>query len=448
MRLAFSRKTAILACFVPTLAVSQEVAYLHQFGTTANAMVADETGVYLTVDDTRALFPGSGVLNKAITLRRFSLPSGAEEWSREIWTNASLGAGLGSDVAIDFSGVYVSLNVPLSPSSRQPTLRKYRRDGTLLWSAGLSASTQETIMAITAANGFVYAVTNVAAGNLLYRVHPDSGAVLSVTPAGSSQQVNRLRAGPNGIYSFGSVNPAVLRKFDLNGNPVWERAVTPGFTVGLALLVHPTGIYTGGSRQGANEGFLVRFDESGNILSDGSIAPNIGGSILIRDLTAAPDAIFLTGSFGGGFPGLPQAGSAGAFVQKQPFGGGSPQTFPIASPGFSFNPSSASLTGNAFFVYGVTSGTFPGNAQFDESRAGLARIGLPQGSQQSLASIFAAIPSPAGNSLRNRANAICNQLSGLLRDLQNQRGPAIAPALSDLAIAKIAEIQTHMGCTL
>lgn len=447
MRFALTGKTAILACIVPAFAVCQDLAYLHQFATIPNDMVADETGVYLTVDDTRAVFPGSNVLNKAITFRKFSPLTGAEEWSRELWTNANLGAGLGSYVAMDFSGIYVSLNVPLTASTRKATLRKYHRNGSLLWTSEITTSTQESIMAITAANGLAYAITNSpGVGNLLYRIDPNTGAALSVTPAGTSQQVNRLKAGPGGIYSFGSVNPALLRKFDLAGNLVWERAVTPGFTVGLALLVHPTGIYAGGSRQSANEGFIVRFDENGNVVSSGSIAPNPGGQVVVNDLTAAADGIFVSGRANGGLPGQIQLGMVDTFIRKQSFAGDVRQTYVLGSPGFTLTPSAAALTGNAFFLYGLTNGTYPGNAPLDNLRAGLARINLPEADQQSLASILAEIPSPAGNSLRNRSNAICSQLSALLRDLQNQRGPAIPAAQADLAIAKIGEVQTLMGC--
>ncbi|MCU0244925.1 MAG: hypothetical protein MUC42_00025 [Bryobacter sp.] len=446
MRFMITGKTVILACIVPAFAVCQDLAYLHQFATIPNDMVADETGVYLTVDDTRAVFPGSNVLNKAITFRKFSLLTGAEEWSRELWTNANLGAGLGAYVAMDFSGIYVSLNVPLSANTRKATLRKYHRNGSLLWTSEITTSTQESIMAITAANGLVYAITNSpGVGNILYRIDPNTGAALSVTPAGTSQQVNRLKAGPGGIYSFGSVNPALLRKFDLAGNLVWERAVTPGFTVGLALVVHPTGIYAGGQR--GVEGFLVRFDENGNVVSNTTIAPNPAGNLSIRDLVAAPDGIFVMGTAAGGFPGQTQFGTLDTFVRKQTFGGDVRQTFVFGSPGFTLSPSASALAGNAFFVYGLTSGTYPGNVPFDFQRAALARINLPEADQRSLASILAEIPSPAGNSLRNRANAICNQLSGLLRDLQNQRGPLISPDQTDLAIAKIGEVQTLMGCT-
>jgi hypothetical protein len=449
MRSALTRGTAMLACIVPTIAVCQDIAYLHQFATLPNDMVADETGVYLTIDDTRTLFPASAVLNKAITFRKFGLLTGAEEWSRELWTNSNFGAGNGAFVAMDFSGIYVSLNEPLSSATaRKATVRKYHRAGSLEWISEITTSTQENIMAITAANGVIYVVTNSpGVGNILYRLDPNSGAVLSATSGGSSQQVNRLKAGPSGVYSFGSVNPAVLRKFDFAGNFVWERAIAPGFTVGLALLVHPTGIYVGGPRQSDNEAFLVRFDENGNIVSSSSVASNPGGQVSIRVITAAADGILLTGTATGGLPGQIQKGTTDVFVRKQSFSGDVLQTYILGSPGFLFTPSAAALTGNTFFVYGLTSGTYPGNIPFDSMRAGLARINLPADAQRSLSSILAEIPSPAGNSLRNRANAICNQLSVLPQDIQNQRGPFISADQADLAIAKIGEVQTLMGCT-
>lgn len=447
MRSLLAGKVAILACLGPFLAVCQDLGYLHQFATLPNDMIADETGVYLTVDDTRALYPASAVLNKAITLRKFGLLTGAEEWSRELWTDPNLGAGAGAFVAMDFSGIYVSLNVSLSPSTRRATLRKYHRDGTLLWTREITLSTQENIMAISAANGVVYAVTNSPGiGNLLYRLDSNGGSTLSVTPAGTSQQVNRLKAGPGGVYSFGSVNPAVLRKFDLGGNFVWERAVTPGFTVGLALLVHPAGIYAGGSRQDTNEGFLVRFDDHGNLVSSSSIAPRPGGQVVLNDITGSVDGLFLSGRANGGLPGQVQLGTVDTFVRQQSLNGDIRQTFVLGSPGFAFTPSATALTGSAFVLYGLTTGTYPGNAPFENTRAGLARISLQAGDPRSLASILAEIPSPAGNSLRNRANAICNQLSSLLRDIQNQRGPAIPGSSGDQAIAKIGEVQALMGC--
>lgn len=447
MHFALTGKALFLACIVPAVAACQELTYLHQFATIPNDMVADETGIYLTVDDTRALFPASPALNKVITLRKHSVLSGAEEWSRELWTDPNLGVAFGSSVARDFSGIYVSLNVPLTAATRNPTIRKYRRNGDLLWISELTASTQESIMTIAAANGVVYAVANSFAGNSLYRVDPNTGAVLSVTPAGSSQQVNRLDAGPGGVYTFGGVNPALLRKFDLAGNFVWERTVMPGSTVGLALLVHPTGVYAGGSRQDASEGYLVRFDENGNVVSSSSIAPNPGGQVVLNDIAAAPDGILLSGRADGGLPGQFQLGTVDTFIRKQSFNGDALQTFVLGSAGFIFTPSAVAATGDAFFLYGLTTGTYPGNPPFDNLRAGLARIDLPGSEQQSLASILAEITSPAANGPRNRVNAICNQFSSLLRDIQNQRGRLFPASQADLAIAKIGEVETLIGCS-
>jgi len=412
-------------------------------------MVGDETGVYLTVDSTLQVYPGSMVLSKAITLRKFSALTGAEEWSRDVWMNASLGSPFGAFLAMDFSGIYVSVNEALTASTRKATVRKYHRNGDLLWTKEITTSTQESIMAIAAANGSVYAITYAqSTGNTLYGIDPITGTVLFSKAAGPGEQVNRLSAGPSGIYSFGGLNPARLRKYDLSGDFVWERTIGTGQFVALALLVHPNGIYAGGESLGSRTATLVRLNDSGTTLFQLTIPPNSGGGTTIYSIAGLNDGVLVGGSAQGGLPGQLQYGDADAFVRKYSFDGTVVQwTAVFGGPGFRFTASDLAMSQGGLQLYGLTDGTWPGNTTSTGFRAGLARLNLPDPPQRSLASILASITHPSGNGLKNRANALCNQLDALLRDVQRQPGLFVPVTEAELAVAKIVEIKALIGCT-
>jgi hypothetical protein len=433
---AFIRALTLAALLVPSLAWSQTVTYFHQFATGVENLVADETGTYMIVDDTRLVFNATGLFlpNRALSLRRYNNANGAE-------TDNVAGLGL----ALDSTGIYISLT-EISPR-RRPVVLKYRRDGTLLWRIELSNSNQERVHNVAAANGFVYAETirsGAVSVSFIYRIDPATGAILAATES-TPFFAQEFTADSTGLYGLTGGPSGGLRKWDLNGNFVWERKADNGNSLSPeAILAHPTGIYAGGLQFPDGSGVITRFDRDGNRIFSTNIVA--AGQVTIRGLFPAPDGIWATGVALDGLPGLPPIGDNDLFVRKYSFDGTAQSTFLIGQPTFGFFQPEFAVVGGAVQIGGTGFGTWPGNAPDTLRRALLAQVTLPPPPIQSLTSIFNTFPPHSGNSFRNRMGSICNQLSSLVRDLESQRGRQLPAQPADLALGKVGEVQTLLGC--
>jgi outer membrane protein assembly factor BamB len=434
-----------------TSAAAQNFVYLNQFATLAEDIQADVTGTYMTVDSTRQVFPTASQFGKVISLRKFNNQTGAEEWSRELVRNENVIFSLNPKVALDFSGVYVSYSEPSVSSALQTrvVVQKYHRDGTLLWRRELATVNNEAAGAVAAANGFVYVATLLqsGSGNQLYRLDPATGAVVGSTPAGPKTLVNGLGADSSGIYLLAGFSPLTVRKFDLNGLPVWVREVGAGSVSGRDLLVHPSGIWAHAYQFSDQKAIVVRFDANGNtLLTDSFQSSSSAGAISPSSLVAVADGVIAAGAVSGGLAGVAGIGLADVYVRKYGFDGAVQSNLVAGQAGFEFFQPQFVFADGALQIGGRSNGTWAGNPPDNGTRALLGRLTLPVPPPQSLTSILDTIPGSSANPLRNRVGAVCNQLDSLLRDLQSQRGKQLPPVPADLAATKVGEAQTLLGC--
>ncbi len=431
-----------------TLAFGQPLAYLNQFATLTNSSAADDTGSYLLVDSTLQLFPSSTLYNKAITLRKFSNATGAEEWSREIWTNANTALGLTPLVALDPSGIYVAYAEPVSGGGRTPVVRKYNREGAVLWTQTLSNIPSEGPAGLLLAHGVIYVATVSQTGQI-YRLDPNTGTTISTSPFSFGWPNLHMTASANAVFVVGGFAANNIFAFDLNGTPIWQRQLADGQTVALAqtALVYGDSLYVGGEPINTSRSILQRFDFNGNLLNSVSIATASTGNTRVRSLIASSSGILLGGSASGAIPGSTQIGTRDLFLQNYTANLSLLNTTIIGSSGVAFNNVKLATVGPSLQIAGTAVGNWPGNSITTPQSAFLARYTLPVITPPSLSEVLDTIQAPSINGFKGRVNSICQQLDNLRRDIESNRSNLFSSTQKDAAAASIATAQTALGCT-
>lgn len=438
---------------LPMIGEAQELMYANQFGTLANGLAADETGTYLTVDSTRQVFPAPGLFNRALTLRKFNNATGAEEWSRDLFFRADAPLPPTPRVALDAGGVYVSLAVNDVGFQRKAEVRKFGRDGTPLWTASLSNSTDEAVNDIAVANGVVYAVAfNNNNQGMLYGVNAETGTILFGTPVETGGFIiGRVVANGSGVYLTYGISPAILAKFSHGGLLEWERELLPTALSADALFAHGTGIYAGGFSFSGQRGYLARFDPEGNRVLELVIEPTqpVIDFVEIRTVTADSSGFYVGGRFRGLLDGqgtnLPNVPSA--YVQKYSFDGELRWTKVIdEGTGTIFQWAGMAAVQGGLQIAGRSEGTFPGNPEDTGARALLARLLLPADPLPSISDILNQLHVAPANGLRGRISGICSQLDGFRRDVQRMRGSQLPLAEAELLLARVGDAQEILGC--
>jgi outer membrane protein assembly factor BamB len=444
--------TVIILLALPATSLAQELVYARQFGSLANGMAADDTGSYVTVDSTRQVFPGSTLLNKAITLRKFSNASGVEEWSREVFTNENAATAFPPRVALDSSGVYVSITVNAPDLSRRAVVRKFGRDGSPMWSTQLSTSSFEAVIDVATANGVVYAVTVESTNQgMLYAVNAETGAVGPGQPVGTGDLPRRIVADGSGVYVVFGLTSAVLSKFSHAGVLQWDRQLLPTALSADALFVHATGIYAGGYSFSGQNGFLARYDSDGNLVSTLWIEPDhpVLDFVEIRAVTADSAGFYVGGRFRGTLDGEPTVipNQPSAYARKYSFDGQVVWTKVIdEGTGTIFQLADMAVAQGGLQLTGRSQGTFPGNAEDSGARAILARISLPTAPLLSVSAILDELGAAVAGGFTGRISAICTQLEGLRREVQRSRGTGLPAADADLLISRIGDAEDIIGC--
>lgn len=217
-------------------------------------MAADANGVYV-------VSTGS-----TYVLRKYDVEA------NELWTSRfGVPAGLRAGVAVDVTGVYVSgttagtLPGQASPGGWDAFVRKYDTQGNELWTRQFGTPTNDFVAAMAADETGVYTIDS-------------SWRVL----------------GQNYI--------SVLRKFDLDGNPLWARQLVSGFhefsmaTDGSSLYVVG---YTGPDGQTWRNGqlafpFLRKYSTGGNELWTQCFGGSPG---IVDNATADATGVYVGGEF-------------------------------------------------------------------------------------------------------------------------------------------------------
>jgi len=315
------------------------VLWTRQFGTSGydsaglyfNSVAADDTGAYVTglVSGSLSGQPHAG--SHDIFTRKYD-PQGNEVWTRLLGTPD---ADRGESISVDATGVYVSgrtlgaLPGQAFLGGMDAFVAKYSHSGSLLWTRQFGGTGYDWALGVS--------------------------------------------SGPSGLTVTGWVNgtgysqpdpptDAFLRKYDHDGNLIWERVFggssndygTAVYTSATDILV---GGVTGSGLPGFTEGggFLRRYDSTGNDLWTRQI-----GSAGIGTVTMdASGATYVGGAVGLALPGQVHAGLGDAFVRKYDAGGSVLTTLQFGSSSDDSNVY-LSLGTSGLFGAGYTLGTLPG----------------------------------------------------------------------------------------
>jgi hypothetical protein len=320
------------------------------------------------------------------------------EWVRQIGNG--FGANLSTGVAVDASGgVYISGSTPIglegpSLGQRDAFVRKYDATGSTQWTRQFGTANEDSasdIAADKAGSIYVTGNSNITIGGAAYlRKHDEAGAFQwsSIISNGSAEFVVPLGISADSTgsiyvtgYILGSLwNPsaggedAFLAKYDAAGTQQWAHQFgVSGDDVGTGVSIDGLGnVYLSGSTHGSLEGpsaggrdgFLRKYDSSGNVVwakqfgtAGSESATGVGADALGN--------VFVSG-FTSGSLGAPNAGLNDALVLQYDASGSLVWTRQIgtaADDGFS--SASADGTGNVY-VAGHSGGSLAAPAAGEE----------------------------------------------------------------------------------
>jgi len=445
----------------PILSLGQgaTVEYIRQFGVQANGSVADSTGTYVIVDNSRADYPLSLFGGVSEQLWKFDNATGAVIWTRQVYTSpnpqlcsspfAICTRAVASSIAMDLSGIYVAvgdLADDLSSPSRQ--LIKLNRNGDQLWNRSLDPG--DLPLSIATFNGAEYLTSHqisVPGSGEIYKFDSDGHFQWKRAPL-SNYRYGRLGVDASGIFVVFVLSPQTgLLRLDLEANLVWERPILGAAQLGTPL-VHPTGIYLGGKTLTSGSFALLfsRFDRDGNVTWTQSvpIADPRGNSDVDSAAADATGVLFAGAS--SPLPGQISFGEVDVFVRKFAFDG-TVQWTTVFGTSTSEVAAGVSIVDGALMLAGTTGGVFAGNSVPATPTGFLARLELPAPPPASLMTLLNNLPAGGGrNGLLGKTNALCNELVSFEYDLRAQRGNSIPPNDADLIVAKVGEAASLLGC--
>jgi hypothetical protein len=293
----------ILLFFMTSLAAyAQNIEWVRQFGTErrdeAQAIAKGPSGVFVT-GNTVGIFPGeSGELNDIqIFLSRYD-EQGNALWTRQ-FGSAAVERDDGTGVATDQTGVYVvgwtdgALSGQTSAGSTDAFIRKYDFNGNVLWTRQFGTPEQDQALGVATDGTGVY-VTGRTQGNIV----PGS--------------------------QVGNSDDAFLRRYDANGTLVWTRQFGDrDGQVAYGVATDSTGIYVAGTTVGTDlgepiggrDGFLRKFDSSGNVLWTRQFGTNSTDDVWA--VAAGASGVYVAGDTVATFPGQTKVGGLyDAYVMK------------------------------------------------------------------------------------------------------------------------------------
>jgi hypothetical protein len=315
-KLANARKLAVilfLSLMFQNVAKAWDFDWISQFGTPdseiAGGAAADSSGVYVT-GSTVGVFPGQSAAGGLdVYLRKYSF-TGSVLWTRQFGTPVDDDTiGPSGAVATDATGVYVggttdgTLPSQTTAGRSDAFVRKYSPSGDLMWTRQFGTVEDDIITGIVVHSSGVY-IAGETGGTFpggpsgsgvdifIAKLAPDTGNTVWVRQygvRGSFSGLGGVDADSTGVYvagyhSTGDVNVpgARLRRYDLDGNVVWERQIphaNGSFFVLWSVSVHSTGVYISGQAQegffgdpvrggnggtGQTVGLLRKYDVEGN----------------------------------------------------------------------------------------------------------------------------------------------------------------------------------------
>ena len=301
--------------FVRKYDTSGNELWTRQFGTGkpvfAFGVAAGGGGVY-AVGQVTGTFPGqTQSLNEQSFVIKYDA-NGAEQWVREFGSSAPNTAAFAHGVAADSSGVYVvGVTDGALPGQMgfgngdcpcgSAFIRKYDPSGTELWTHEFSVTGNEGANGVAVNSTGVYMVGE-AAGifpnaqvdssgsfNFWVRKYDADGNEQWTSQFGPGQHMRAAAVDGTGVYAVGNMGggalpgqtssggyDAFVKKYDLNGNPLWARQFGTGASDipygagsdgnGVFLVGNTLGILPGQTSSGGYDAYIRKYDPSGNDL--------------------------------------------------------------------------------------------------------------------------------------------------------------------------------------
>lgn len=315
----------LLSLMFFNIAKAQDFDWISQFGTPdsdiAGGVAADSSGVYVA-GSTIGTFPGQSLAGGIdVFLRKYSV-TGSVLWTRQFGSTSDDDTiGPSGAVATDNTGVYIggttdgALPGQTSAGHSDAFVRKYSPSGDLMWTRQFGTSEDDIITGIVVHSSGVY-IAGETGGTFpggpsgsgtdifIARLAPDTGNTVWVRQygvRGSFSGLGGVDADSTGVYvagfhSTGDVNVpgGRLRRYDFDGNVVWERQIANanGYSFVLwSVSVHSTGVYMSGQVQ---EGFFGKPERGGNVSASNVVGllrkyDVEGNEIWTRKIKGKPD---------------------------------------------------------------------------------------------------------------------------------------------------------------
>jgi uncharacterized protein (TIGR03437 family) len=299
--------------FVRKFDTSGNELWTRQFGTGkpvfAFGVAAGGGGVY-AVGQAGGTFPGQ---MQELTQQAFVIKydaNGNQQWVREFGSSGSSTSTFAHGVAADSSGVYVvGVTDGALPGQTgfgngscpcgSAFIRKYDPNGTELWTHEFSVTGNEGANGVAVNSTGVYMVGE-AAGifpnaqvdssgsfNFWVRKYDANGNEQWTSQFGPGQHMRAAAVDGTGVYAVGNMGggalpgqtssggyDAFVKKYDLNGNPLWARQFGTGVSdipygagsdgSGVYLVGTTFGILPGQTSSGNYDSYIRKYDTSGN----------------------------------------------------------------------------------------------------------------------------------------------------------------------------------------
>ena len=316
--------------------------------TTAAGIAVDSSGVYVTGtissdDPIDACYPDPS----EAFVRKYT-HAGSPVWTRRFGFATSVDEGgcrssapiSGSGIAVDTTGVYVTGNAQGSfpgfhnAGGNDIFLRKYTRDGALVWTRQAGTGSDE------------------------------HASDVALDPWGIYIAGRTDGAWPGGINQAGD-HDAFVRKYTRAGGLIWTRQFgSPQADTADSISAEGAVFYVGGrtagvlpgqTSKGSSDAWVRKFAGNGTVLWTRQFGTSGGDSV--HGLDADASRVFLTGGTSGAFPGYAARGPSDAFVTSYSSAG---------TRGWTRQFGTTELDHTGDWGNGVAIGPPPGDAQQDD----------------------------------------------------------------------------------
>jgi len=328
-------------------------------------------------------------------LRKYDL-AGNELWTSQFGTSGDDFSAAGP-VAIDESGVYLAgwtdgmLSGQASVGGYDVFVRKYDREGNVVWTTQFGSTGDDFADGIAASRGAVFVVGFVngalpgqtAGGSwdaFIRRYDPDGDVVWTRQFGGpGSEDYHAVAVDQTGVYAAGSVSTlpdfegeldALVVKYDFDGNVVWTRQFgVPGQDHLEGIALKHGGIYVGGFTSGTLPGqvsaggqdiFVRKYDTRGNEVWTRQFGTSGNDGASFRGVATDGRGVYITGNVAGTLPSQMSAGGRDAFVRQYSDDGDVLLTLQFGTSGDDRAIAIAVGDNDDLYVDGRTTGAFPG----------------------------------------------------------------------------------------